>query len=69
MITDGDLNLIKYFWREKGDIERWCDFKEKKEELRIMFPSLIRAWEDYKHAEVTLNALVDSLYLSEEELI
>jgi len=60
-LTDDDKNMVDYFWKEKGDIERWVSWEERKSEIAKECPALVKAWEDYKAAEAILNIVVDSL--------
>lgn len=61
MITDSDRNAIVYFIKEKGDITRWCDWKEKKEEIEKKYPELIAALKNVTIAERTLAAVVKTI--------
>lgn len=53
------ISMLTYFWQEKGDIERWCDFD--REHLRAEFPAVLRAWEDYKAGRAVLDAVMRDL--------
>lgn len=46
----------KYFWNEKGDMERYIDFSIEK--LREADPALAFVYEQYKNAEEALNRLM-----------
>lgn len=54
---DGDIHLIKYFWEEKGDLERWMQWEELKHE----YPDIAHAWETYKHAKRIVDVFVKNL--------
>ena len=60
-ITEEDTNMISYFWEEKGDLERWSDWKKRKPVLEKERPEIVKAWNDYKTSIRTLNAVVRSL--------
>ena len=52
---------LKYFWQEKGDLERLSSFEEMKPQIKKELPSLMRAWEDYKAIRQTLDIIIESL--------
>jgi len=57
MMDRGDAeNLIAYFWEEKGDLERWCDFD--REYMAKEFPAVLKAWDNYKANLLVLDAVV-----------
>ena len=60
-ITEEDLNLIRYFWEEKGDLTRWHAWEEKSASLWKEYPVLMSAWEQYIRAYTVLNAVVKDL--------
>jgi len=57
-MTEEDVRIIQYFWEEKGDIERWCDWEQKKKTLP---KELRRAWRKYKESIEHLNLVVKNL--------
>ncbi len=61
MITDSDKRSILYFIREKGDITRWCAWKEKKDEIKREYPKLIKALKKIKKAEKKIGKVLDNL--------
>jgi len=56
---EDDIGTICYFWQEKEDIERWCDFD--REHLRLEFPAVLKAWDDYKASRQVLDAVIRGL--------
>jgi hypothetical protein len=50
------LDMLDYFWREKGDITRWSDFDREK--VKAAFPEIIKAWDDYQTAERVFAAVM-----------
>ena len=58
---ESDINAVTYFWQEKNDLERCCQWDEIKQRMSITHPELIKAWNDYKTSVRTLNAIVRSL--------
>lgn len=61
MMDSGDINCLKYFWLEKGDLERCASWTDMLPQLRIEHPEIVDAWERYKSAERTLTVLVKAL--------
>jgi len=47
----GDLGILRYFWEERGDIERYTDY----ENVIKNRPELKKLWTDYKQAEANLS--------------
>lgn len=60
-LTEDQISDIKYFWEEKGDIERYCDFKKLKPQIQEEFPELLKAWYDYKASFKIMNLIINSL--------
>ena len=60
-LTEGDYNMVIYFWQEKGDITRWSSWEEKKPLFEKYHPELIKAMNDWTLAEKMLNLVIDSL--------
>ena len=52
------LSNIRYFWQEKGDIERFCDFDIKK--LEEYCPELAEAYKQYKNYEKIVETLLNN---------
>lgn len=52
------LSMIKYFWDEKGDIERYCHFEEVKPRLKENNPEIWEAWKKYKKSLKILNSVL-----------
>jgi hypothetical protein len=51
-----ELDMLKYFWDEKGDISRYCNYDEAK--LREYLPHVWQAWTQYRQAHRMLNAVL-----------
>lgn len=51
------ISDLKYFWNEKGDIERFVGYSPEK--LREVDPVLADAYERYQSAEKTLSRLLE----------
>ena len=54
-----DLNMIRYFWENKGDIERYNGYDEAS--LERSAPHVLKAWKDYKIARSILDAVISTL--------
>lgn len=33
-LTEEQINDLQYFWEEKGDLERYCDFEKLKPQIQ-----------------------------------
>lgn len=55
------LNMIRYFWEEKGDITRYYAFEELKPILQERYPALLKAWNDYKASIQLMDFVTKSL--------
>ncbi len=60
-ITEGDIEMVKYFWQEKGDLERWTEWEKKRTSFKCEYPVLYDAYKKYKISKMTLDFVVDSL--------
>lgn len=60
-MSEDEKATIKYFWTEKGDVTRWCEWDEHKEEIRKTNPELVAAVDNLVVAKLTLTAIVRSL--------
>lgn len=48
--------MIRYFWQDKKDLERWTGFD--RDYLAREFPAVLKAWDDYKASRAVLDAVV-----------
>lgn len=60
-ITQEDLNAIKYFHTEKGDVTRWCDWDKKKAFFKEQYPVQATALENLITAQQTADYLIRNL--------
>lgn len=60
-LTEDQIQDLKYFWQEKGNLERFCDFEELKPQIQNEYPELLKAWYDYKASIQILNLVIESL--------
>jgi hypothetical protein len=58
MVTEGDRQMIAYFAGERGDIERWSSWDDRKDDIGLEYPELISALKALLVAERTLAAIV-----------
>ena len=56
---EGHVLSLKYFWEEKGDMERYCYFEEIKSLIEEHYPEILKAWYDYKLSKKILNNIVN----------
>ena len=59
ILTEEDLNTLRYFWEEKEDLECWTGFD--REALATQYPEILKAWDDYKLSRRTLTAVLRGL--------
>jgi len=52
------INMLGYFWRDYGNIEKYCYFENIKKELEEKRPDILNAWNNYKQAQKILNNLL-----------
>jgi len=57
-LTDEHLSMLKYFWEEKGDLERYYAFEELKPIIQEERPEIMKAWNDYKASITILDAVL-----------
>ncbi|AAQ96526.1 hypothetical protein [Vibrio phage VP16T] len=61
VITPEDLDTMKYFIEEKGDVTRWVDWDEKKDAIFALHPELRRALNDLELAELRLAQALEGI--------
>lgn len=61
-INEEDWNSLRYFWLEKGDLSRWCDWKEAKSRLQTSLEGrmILIAWNEKCRAERELTLLLSN---------
>lgn len=57
-ITPEDLDMLKYFHDDKGDMARCSDWPKLREQLKAEHPALIAAYDNLRIAETTLDAVL-----------
>ena len=53
----GDVAMLKYFWQDKGNLERWVGW----EETKAKYPEVVKAWDDYKISMKILDCVIECL--------
>jgi len=61
ILTQEEREDLKYFWQNRGDLERLSTFESLKPKIQKELPSLLKAWEDYKAIKQTLDIITNSL--------
>ena len=60
-LTEEQIYILKYFWEEKQDIERYCDFEKIRPDIQEKCPELLKAWNDYNLSIKNMDAIINSL--------
>lgn len=60
-LTSEDKELIAYFFFNKGDVTRWCDWEEKKAQVKNEYPHVIFSLDNLKLAEDTLEQAIKDM--------
>jgi len=60
-VIQGDIYMIDHFLIDRGDIERWSEWVERKVVIEKEFPELIAAIKAYEVAEKTLDRIARSI--------
>jgi hypothetical protein len=60
-LTDEQISDLIYFWKYKGDLERWSSFEKLRPQIQNEFPEVIKAWEEYKMSIRILDLIIDNL--------
>lgn len=60
-LSEEEISDLKYFWEEKGDVERYYKFEELKPLIQEQYPELYKAWYDYKASIKIMDAVIKSL--------
>jgi hypothetical protein len=53
------LDMLSYFWEEKGNMERWVHFN--REDMKKDFPELLKVWDDYNAAKRMIDLVIAGL--------
>jgi hypothetical protein len=60
-ITYDDINMLEYFFTEKGSVTYWTQWKKKKELFFEQYPELRFAMENLDAAKRNLKAVVANI--------
>ena len=60
-MNESDIEMIRYFWEEKGDITRWTSWEDRKPEIKKYHPGLVYAVEQIEFLSRVLDAIVRNL--------
>ena len=66
-LTQDDISSFKYFYKEKEDVTRWCDWESKKHLFKEEFPEVIHQIELHRIAKLGLDKLVSYIDTDYEE--
>ena len=55
-VSEDDWNMLDYFWNDKGDLTRWCDWERFKSE-HPRHP-VVATWERYQAEKEALTLMV-----------
>ena len=61
-LTEVDVVMLIYFWENKGDITRWCDYNKRKH----LFPSVLAAIAAFNQAKIDVMVAITQLHYKEE---
>ena len=64
-IKEEDITMLKYFWEEKGDMTRYCDYEEIKEDLDKNYPEISKAYKDYIASKAVYKSIMSNLYFKD----
>lgn len=60
-VTQSDINMIDYFLLDRGDLERWSSWEERKADIFNEFPELELALRSFEVAEKTLHRVARNI--------
>jgi len=64
-IDQYELNMLRYFWEEKADLERCTGWQYLKLQLKEQYPEILEAWNQYKKSYELLSALIEAAEVQE----
>lgn len=59
-LTGNDVNMLKYYWEEKEDIERFSGLEDISDDLNKRFPEILKAWRDYNESRRRLTIVINN---------
>lgn len=57
-ITERDIREIYFFWMEKNDPTRYCDWEAIQEDLMVKYPEIYTAYMSLKLSTITFDAVI-----------
>ena len=60
-ITENDVEMVKYFILEKGDITRWSSWEERKLTIAAAYPELMFSLHAAEMSQRNLRHVVENL--------
>lgn len=60
-LTQDQINDLKYYWEEKGDLEKLSNFEELIPKIEHQFPDLLIAFYNYKGSIKRMDEVIKSL--------
>jgi len=60
-LTEEEKSMIKYFWKEKGNLERYVEYPEVIKKLREEGSVIPHLWNNYILARDLLDMAIDDL--------
>lgn len=60
-LTEYNVDMIKFFWKERGNLERYCDFEKLEPLLKQCAPEILMAWYNYKASIKIMDSVIEQL--------
>ena len=64
-VEESDIAMLKYFQEEKGDMTRYCDYENIKEDLDKNYPEISKSFKDFKDSKAVYNSIMKNLYFKD----
>lgn len=52
------MKTVAYYWKEKEDIDSWCEFEEFKQQMENKCPEILSLWKNYKDTKKLLSIVL-----------
>jgi hypothetical protein len=60
-LTHEQASMLRYFWNEKGDPTRYCEWESLLPALEEHHPHVLKAWKDHKASIRILDVVMNDL--------
>lgn len=60
-LNESEISLLKYFWQEKQDLDKFSNFEKLKPKIQNQYPILLKVWENYKLYNKLMDIVINSL--------